>query len=29
MYETIRFETRRLTVEEGVGGWSWEDWKDK
>ncbi|KAB2571988.1 UPF0643 protein [Lasiodiplodia theobromae] len=28
MYESIRFETRRLTVEEGVTGWTWEDWKD-
>ncbi|KAL1649428.1 hypothetical protein SLS58_001483 [Diplodia intermedia] len=28
MYESIRFETRRLTVEEGVEGWKWEDWKD-
>ncbi|OJD32241.1 uncharacterized protein BKCO1_4000092 [Diplodia corticola] len=27
MYESIRFETRRLTVEEGVSGWKWEDWK--
>lgn len=27
MYESIRFETRRLTVEEGVSGWTWEDWK--
>ncbi|KAH7026932.1 hypothetical protein B0J12DRAFT_745945 [Macrophomina phaseolina] len=29
MYEAIRFETRRLTVEEGVSGWRWEDWKDR
>ncbi|OMP82054.1 UPF0643 protein [Diplodia seriata] len=28
MYESIRFETRRLTVEEGVEGWKWEDWKN-
>ncbi|EOD52806.1 hypothetical protein BKCO1_4000092 [Neofusicoccum parvum] len=27
MYESIRFETRRLTVEEGANEWAWEDWK--